>query len=458
MRVALFLIAALFCSVAGAAESWPTGEIIPEVPCTETPEQSYSLYLPSNYDGAREWPTLIVLDPRGQGPAAAELFREAAERLGWIVVSSNNSRSDTVEPLNDAAMRALATDVPNRFAVDSNRVYLAGFSGTARFAWYTARALDGAIAGVIACGAGLPEAGPGDFETSFALFGAAGDTDFNHREMFLLDEGLRATDTPHWIRTFEGRHQWFPPELAADALTWFEILHGRGDPDPALGRRLAEWRNAAERHEAAGRLLVAERYYRMLSRVVAEPAATPLRENHARLDRSAAVAARRESATKAGARQLEYLMGPVSNVARTIRTSETTPAVPRLVQQLRVKSLRAEARKEGAAGLTARRMLSHAYVQLGSYVPTDLWSQGEYLRAAISLDLAAELRPELPLVHVRRAQAYSRAGYVKKSIKALERALELGFDDRAFLEQDAELARVRKDKRFARVLELLTTG
>src|SRR5437867_7265281 len=75
---------------------------------------------------------LFVLDPRARGVLGLALFRDAAARLGWIVMSSHNTLSDgPVEP-NVAAMNAMLAWAQARLAVDSARVYLAGFSGTAR--------------------------------------------------------------------------------------------------------------------------------------------------------------------------------------------------------------------------------------------------------------------------------------------------------------------------------------
>ena len=77
-----------------AGDHYPTGKIVERIPCRSDARFSFALYLPSRFDPARSWPMLLVLDPRGRGALAAERFREAAEEHGWMIVSSNDTKSD----------------------------------------------------------------------------------------------------------------------------------------------------------------------------------------------------------------------------------------------------------------------------------------------------------------------------------------------------------------------------
>src|SRR5205823_9977456 len=78
------------------------GVLVERVPCPSDPSQTYSLYLPSGYTTARRWPLLLVFDPGGRGARAAGVFRDAAERYGWIVAASENSRNGPWEPTRRA--------------------------------------------------------------------------------------------------------------------------------------------------------------------------------------------------------------------------------------------------------------------------------------------------------------------------------------------------------------------
>jgi hypothetical protein len=51
---------------------------------------TYAVYLSASYTAGRQWHVLFVLDPRRRGAFAADLFRDAAAKFGWILLSSNN--------------------------------------------------------------------------------------------------------------------------------------------------------------------------------------------------------------------------------------------------------------------------------------------------------------------------------------------------------------------------------
>ena len=148
-----------------------------KVACPSDPAQTYALYLPSAYTTERRWPLLFVFDPRGRGTFAAEIFRDAAERFGWIIASSDNTQSDGAWEPNARALAAMWPDVLRGYAVDPKRIYAAGFSGGASVAWALGRET-GAIAGVIASGAPNPGT-ESPKPVRFAWFGSAGRADFN---------------------------------------------------------------------------------------------------------------------------------------------------------------------------------------------------------------------------------------------------------------------------------------
>jgi hypothetical protein len=93
MRLVAVVSLAAICTAA-YAESAPRGRLVENVACQRDNSQTYTLYLPSQYSGDRRWPLLLIFDPRGRGTFAAEIFREPAEKYGWILMSSNNTRSD----------------------------------------------------------------------------------------------------------------------------------------------------------------------------------------------------------------------------------------------------------------------------------------------------------------------------------------------------------------------------
>src|SRR5690348_13645035 len=169
----------LFTGAVLAAQDLPRGSIVDRVACSGKAGQSYALYLPSTYASERAWPILYCLDPGARGRIPVERFSGAAERLGFIVVGSNNSRNGPIEPVRDA-IQAMVEDTQARFKIDPARVYAAGFSGGARVALSWAR--NGYFAGVVICGAAFGPDGP-PAKVPFSIYAAIGVDDFNYHEL-----------------------------------------------------------------------------------------------------------------------------------------------------------------------------------------------------------------------------------------------------------------------------------
>lgn len=202
------------------SETLPSGKIIDDVTCLTDTTQHYALYVPANFTPARKWSVILAYDAGGRGRVAVERYQAAAEKYGYIVAGSNNSRNGPWE-VSMAAAAAMTADVEKRFPIDPKRVYTAGMSGGARVAMRLA--MDGdingeKIAGVLASSAGFPD----DVRESvgFAVFGSAGTDDFNRQEMRELQRELKS---PHRVEVFEGGHTWLPVELATDGVEWMEI-------------------------------------------------------------------------------------------------------------------------------------------------------------------------------------------------------------------------------------------
>src|SRR2546427_5090778 len=217
-----------FLYASSAAAQAPPGRLEEQVRSVTDSSQTFALYYPPGYSTERRWPVLFVLDPRGRALLALKLFQDRAARLGWVILSSYNTLSDGPPEPNVDAVNAMLAWARAHPSLDPSRVYLAGFSGTARAALGFAVALRGHVAGVIAVGGALgfslggPEtAFAGD--STFAYFGSAGTRDFNYEEVLAMADRFRATRVPFRVVPFEGPHRWPPAEGCGDGLDWLEL-------------------------------------------------------------------------------------------------------------------------------------------------------------------------------------------------------------------------------------------
>lgn len=210
------VVALLMATAASRAAELPTGQIVDSVECAADNTQHYALYLPSNYTPSRQWSVILAFDGGGRGRVPVERYQQAAEKYGYIVAGSLNSRNGPWEVSMNAA-KAMTADVKARFSIDPKRVYTAGLSGGARVALKIALESK-QIAGVFASSAGFPDqfiARP-----PFPVFGSAGTDDFNHLEMYQLD---RRMTSAHRVLYFDGGHTWLPAEMAMQAVEWMEL-------------------------------------------------------------------------------------------------------------------------------------------------------------------------------------------------------------------------------------------
>jgi hypothetical protein len=159
----------------------------------------------------------MAFHPSARGRAMVEKYQAAAERYGYVVAGSNNSRNGPWS-VSVAAVHAMSLDLGKRFSIDAQRIYLTGMSGGARVAMQVALGSN-TIAGVIASSAGFPDSQTRE-SVPFAVYGTAGSEDFNYIEMRMLD---RALTSPHRLAIFTGGHTLPTDAVALDAIEWMEL-------------------------------------------------------------------------------------------------------------------------------------------------------------------------------------------------------------------------------------------
>ncbi len=243
MRRVCILVAMLLAGSGASparAQELPRGQLIEAVGCLGDASQTYALYLPSTYSPDRAWPVLMAFHPSARGRAMVEKYQAAAERYGYLVAGSNNSRNGPWS-VSVAAVRAMSLDLGKRFTIDAQRLYLTGMSGGARVAMQVALGSD-TIAGVIASSAGFPDSQPRE-SVAFAVYATAGNEDFNYVEMRSLNRTLRS---PHRLAIFTGGHSLPTDAVALDAIEWMELqamkAQRRPRDDAFLDRLLARRR------------------------------------------------------------------------------------------------------------------------------------------------------------------------------------------------------------------------
>jgi dienelactone hydrolase len=209
--------------------------VIDRVVCTNSIQQSYCLYLPSNYKPDKNSPIIYAFDAQGDGKLPVVLMKDQAEKLGYILVGSNNLRNGLRSEEINRIVNILLEDTKQKLAIDPKRIYTAGFSGGARVACNAAQSLKG-INGVIACSAGFQ---PGNKAPDFHFIGVAGLQDMNYLEMKKLEEHLKNLKASAQLLVFEGTHHWPPKPVIDEAMILLEIYAMRDSLIP-IDRKIAD--------------------------------------------------------------------------------------------------------------------------------------------------------------------------------------------------------------------------
>lgn len=441
--LAFFLPAVL--TGAAAPEEPPRGAIVEKVTCRASPKESYALYLPPEYTADRRWPILYAFDARGRALIPAERFRQAAAAWGWIVASSYGTRSDDNNEPSVEAIRAMWTDTRKRLSLDERRVYMTGFSGMARLAVALATNARGAVAGVIAVGAGFSEGALPGRDLPFAWFGAAGERDFNYSEMRMVESLLANFGRPHRFRAFDGGHEWPPADVCGEAVAWMELQAARRGArpkdDPALRALFRDRTAAADALAASGRELEAFRVYDG----VARDFETLEDVTHAK---ARAETLRGSTAVRRALREEGRIVTIESDETRKaesiLRDAMSQPALPlpaALLDDLKIAYWRRKAAAEPPTpeSAMADRILAKYFVQMSYYLPQRYIEKKDFRRAILLLSVAVEVRPQEPSGWIAMARAQVKNGNSREARNALRHALDNGADA-GRLRADPELA------------------
>ena len=248
-------------------QDFNNSKVYPSVKCLADTNVSYALFLPPQYEKGKPFPILIHFDSHGDGLLPVNLFNAEAAKSGFIIAGSNNSKNGLPAEQTTGFYRKMLADLTVRFNIEKRAVYLCGFSGGSRVAGAVA-ITEAGIAGVVGCGAGLPNINEKPVN-AFSYLAVVGNQDFNFTEMQQLDESLEQAGYQHYLLVFDGIHQWPPKELIPDIFTWirFDAMRQKAIPEQRADINAFIEKNdkIASGFEAEGKLhLQQETYIKML--------------------------------------------------------------------------------------------------------------------------------------------------------------------------------------------------
>lgn len=445
------------------AQTLPAGQVITQVPCLNDSNHHYALFLPSYFYTSDEesWPVIYAFDAAARGSVPVELFRDAAEKYGYIIAGSNISENGPWELILKAAENMM-TDVQSRFPVDSARRYTAGFSGGARVAT-TLAVLYGTFEGVIGCGAGFSANYPPHFDLQFSYIGLIGDRDLNYLEMKRLDEKLAHFRIDHYIYEFPGGHEWPPVEAITDAVTWLEFRAMKNDLiwiDYNLredfyghystlteelmqeGRNydaLIQCRKLLAYLEGIRRLEDMEALAFVLNKK--EDVTAEIAEFEKALEEERTLYAAYNEAFSSYKKNFEDSMTPLSTISWW-------------KDQVKKANLKIERNKSRADALLGFRILDYlwrtSYMHYQNIQGTEYWILSRYY-----LEIWALAQPEAVSPYFYQAKFFARQGRPSKAIESLQQAVDRGLHERWIVDSDPDLIGITTLPEFERIARKL---
>jgi hypothetical protein len=434
---------------APAPETFPTGQVIDNVACKADTSIGYAMYLPKAYDITKTYPIIYAFDPHKTGKLPVTKYKELAEKYGYIIVGSNNSQNGLEWGQSQNIASALFSDTRSRLAINTNRIYLLGFSGGARVA-NALTMMNGAISGVICCGAASPVVSAMDARNNYNFFGIAGTADFNYSEIRKYDMlDLAGRNLKHAMITFDGKHEWPPAEQMDEAFLWLELNNMRTDAAAKKDSLVAADISAGEKK--LGILLKANKEYdayelcrKIINYYEGLGDLSTFYAAYKRLQSSPAVDKQLKE-NEAGWTREEKLKEEYINNLQTHDFAWMRNDINAINQQIK-------AGKDKKEVLIKKRLLS--YLSLVCYMQTSGSLKQHNLQAAEYFDnLYLLVDPTNSEAHYFNAEINAQKGNKEVALKALDEAIKNGFSEKARMQSDSAFQELKKDAAFEKVIE-----
>jgi predicted esterase len=425
-----------------------SGVISEKVVCKSDASVSYALYLPTSYNAGTFFPVIYIFDPHASGLLPVSKYKDLAEKYGYIMIGSNNSKNGVAWDAINQTIKTMMDDSQNRLSIDKNRIYTAGFSGGSRVASSVA-IYDGGIRGVIGCSAGFPQLNK-KLDSRFDFIGIAGNEDFNMTEMKNLDKSLETSGLRHQFIIFNGIHEWCPVETFNQAFQWIQINEMQDKMIPVNNTMIDEIKNSYQKKikesEASGKKYEAVILYKQLISFLGGLIdVSTYKKSMDSLSNSSEVKnimqQKEETEKKESAMQQEYA-GEITTKDLSWWTNE--------VRQLNSISKQGNEEKY----LMNKRLLG--FLSLVAYSQSNNALNSNQLdKAENFIKLYAIIDPPNNEHSYMMATLYAKRNEVDKVFIALNEAVKLGFDDINRLNNDPVLSMFKSNNSYDDVVNAI---
>jgi len=181
----------------------------------------YALYVPTNCPSKKYLPIVFIFDPHAKGNLPVDMYKSLADEFGFVLAGSNKSQNNQVIEDGFQFYKEMKADVAKNVTINTDQIYVMGFSGGARVAVSIA-IQQPEINAAIGCGAGFPAVRHLP-QSGFYYFSFAGYEDFNLGELMNNHRALSREGFRNELAIFDGGHDWPPVEIMREAFFAIQI-------------------------------------------------------------------------------------------------------------------------------------------------------------------------------------------------------------------------------------------
>ncbi len=158
------------------------GIILDSLQVRDSITETFSLYLPTDFDVSRTWPVVFIMDMEGRGKEALSKFKSAAEKHHYLLAASNNLSETLPVSDNILIINRLINSMIKLFPIHKERMYTAGYGKGGKMASVVPifiRQIDG----VISVNSAFPNWEILSNQNKFQFVGVVGREDYNYHPM-----------------------------------------------------------------------------------------------------------------------------------------------------------------------------------------------------------------------------------------------------------------------------------
>lgn len=423
------------------------GIVVDSVICSDDPSQIYAVYLPTKYDSYKKWPIIYFFDPHGVGNLPLILYKDLAEKYGFILAGTYNSKNGMPWESTEKVAHTLIKDTRARLSVDNNRLYTFGFSGGAMVASMVAMS-EGGIAGVVACGGSMP-GGQSSIKQPFSYISFVGNKDFHYIPAKQLDNMLDSTSLAHQLIVFNGKHQWPPVSYIEQAFLWLDAdaMRAKTMPKDGLLIKSIQDKLVAEAQDWHKKGNTVQEYYtykkliNFLNGLDNVSAYTDKVKQIGTSEPLRKYISNEQMQEMAEMQEMDDFRGHLSQMDQTWWSNK--------VADMR-KTIQRDTSSPGA--LETERLLG--YLSLAMYMGADgELKEHNYQAASYFVGLYALVDPENPEHSYLSASLAMTNHNSEKALQMLQDAVKLGFSDSKRLEKDSNFVVLHNTPQYKKLLE-----